>query len=150
MTRINTIDFDDLTDQHLMAEYRELPMVMGSMRRSLKSKNGIRNIPPKFTLNSGHVKFFYNKGRFLKWRYENLIEKLTERGYNLDENREVDFSVFDLYPQIDWEPTNEDMKVSAERILIRVAEKPSWYKYLSKQLCYNTYVQLLNSKYIGE
>ena len=39
MTRINVIPVEELSDQHLMAEYRELP-------RAIKSHNGIdgRNV----------------------------------------------------------------------------------------------------------
>ena len=40
MTRINIIDTTELTDQHLIAEYREIFMVAGSLRRTLVSKNG--------------------------------------------------------------------------------------------------------------
>ncbi len=64
MTRINVIDPIDLTDQHLMAEYRELPMIMGSLRRSLKSKKGLPKITPKYTLNAGHVTFSTTQANF--------------------------------------------------------------------------------------
>ena len=86
MTRINVIDPIELTDQHLMAEYRELPMVMGSLKRTLASKTGFnpKKVPPKFTLNSGHVYFFYDKGKFLERRYSALIAELVRRGYSLD------------------------------------------------------------------
>ena len=40
MTRINIIEPAELTDQHLIAEYREIFMVGGSLRRTLKSKSG--------------------------------------------------------------------------------------------------------------
>lgn len=67
MARINVVHPTVLTDQHLMAEYRELTMVMGSLKRSLNSKNGLPPIPAKYTLNAGHVAFFYNKGA---WRVD--------------------------------------------------------------------------------
>ena len=59
MTRINIIHPSELTDQHLIAEYRELFMVGSSLQRSLKSPSWNPNkIPKKFTLNKGHVTFF--------------------------------------------------------------------------------------------
>ena len=62
MTRINIIEPSELTDQHLIAEYREIFMVGSSLQRSLKSKNwNPKDIPIKFTLNTGHVKFFMIK-----------------------------------------------------------------------------------------
>ena len=39
MTRINIIEPSELTDQHLIAEYREIFMVGSVLQRSLKSKN---------------------------------------------------------------------------------------------------------------
>ena len=60
MTRINVIPVDQLTDQHLVAEYREMLMVPASLKRSLGSKNGMdtKRIPKQYTLNTGHVYFF--------------------------------------------------------------------------------------------
>ena len=41
MTRINLVPPSELTDQHLIAEYREIFMVAGSLRRTLLSKDAI-------------------------------------------------------------------------------------------------------------
>ena len=62
MTRINLVEPSELTDQHLIAEYREITMVPGSLKRTLVSKSGYqeKKVPKKFTLNGGHVYFFYN------------------------------------------------------------------------------------------
>jgi deoxyribonuclease (pyrimidine dimer) len=135
MTRINVIDPIELTDQHLMAEYRELPMVMGSLRRSLVAKNGLPKIGDKYTLNAGHVKFFYNKGKFLHRRYLMLIGELMVRGYNLDPNRKADFQVFldnNLYH--DWTPEKEAYIINKQRIDERINQKPHWYRYYGKPL----------------
>ena len=42
MTRINIINPSELTDQHLIAEYREMIMVPSSLKRTLASKVGYR------------------------------------------------------------------------------------------------------------
>ena len=53
MTRINIVEPSELTDQHLIAEYREIFMVGSSLQRSLKSKNwNPKSIPKKYTLNT--------------------------------------------------------------------------------------------------
>ena len=135
MTRINVIDVSLLTDQHLMAEYRELPMIAGSLRRSLKSKNGLPKVPPIYKLGSGHVTFFYNKGLFLYRRYNAIIEELLKRGYRLDSGREVDFDTFKdngLYG--DWIANEIDLLVNANRITQRIMEKFNFYKYFGKPL----------------
>jgi len=46
LTRINIVEPSELTDQHLVAEYREIFMVGSSLQRSLKSKSwDIKSIP---------------------------------------------------------------------------------------------------------
>ena len=47
MTRINIINVSELTDQHLIAEYREITMVPAALNRTINSRNGldINNIP---------------------------------------------------------------------------------------------------------
>lgn len=145
MTRINVVDPIKLTDQHLMAEYRELPMVMGALRRSLASKNRARfnaaqqnaYIPSRYTLNAGHVTFFYNKGAFLRKRYALLIEHLKERGFVLDPNRKADFSVFDtpgFNLNNDWTPDEAAIDVNTQRLYQRIAQKPSWYRYFGQRI----------------
>ncbi len=39
MTRINLVQPDELSNQHLVAEYREIFMVGSALQRSLKSPN---------------------------------------------------------------------------------------------------------------
>ncbi len=131
MTRINIIEPSELTDQHLIAEYREITMVPGSLKRTLVSKSGYqeKKVPKKFTLNSGHVYFFYNKGKYLDIRYEQLIKEMKRRGFNPDPNRKFPIDIFknnDLYN--DWMPTIEDQKIIRQRIKERIAAKPDWYR----------------------
>ena len=139
MTRINLIKPQWLLDQHLMAEYRELPMVMASLRRSLKSKNGLV-IPPTYRMNSGHVPFFYDKKDFLMMRWEVLIKELRRRKFLISpENRIVDFTVFDNVECVEWKPNMKDMLINLDRILLRVSEKPDFYLYKGKGMTYKTY-----------
>jgi deoxyribonuclease (pyrimidine dimer) len=148
MTRINVIDVAQLTDQHLMAEYRELPMIAGSLRRSLRSKRGIPTIPDQYVLGRNHVTFFYDKGKFLHRRYNALIDELLNRGYNLDPNREADFDTFinnKLYN--DWDISDADVSVNSSRISEKLNSKLGWYKYYSEPLANldkQTYSNLLN------
>ncbi len=131
MTRINIIDPNELTDQHLIAEYREITMVPGSLNRTLKSKIGYREskVPKRYTLNSGHVYFFYNKGKYLHKRYDELINEMKRRGFNPDSKRLFPHNIFrdnGLYK--DWMPNVEDYKVIRQRIAEKIAMKPKWYR----------------------
>ena len=55
MTRINIVPVTELMDQHLIAEYREITMVPGSLNRTLSSKKGLdyQKISDEYTLNNG-------------------------------------------------------------------------------------------------
>lgn len=148
MTRINVVDPKYLTDQHLMAEYRELPMVIGSLKRSLRSTNGLPKIGEKYSLNGGHVKFFYNKGKFLYRRYLALIDELIKRGYNLSIDRNPDWNVFtENNLNNDWIPDKHSLEVNSERIFLRIMMKPHWYKYRGESIVgHGMYNDLVNPK----
>ena len=132
MTRINLVDPSELSDQHLVAEYREIFMVGSSLQRSLKSKNWektLANIPKKYTLNKGHVTFFYNKGKYLYRRYELLIEEMKNRGMNPDSERKFKTEQWPDELFNDWEPEPDDYKVIRARIKEKIEMKPDWYRF---------------------
>lgn len=132
MTRINLVDPSELSDQHLVAEYREIFMVGSSLQRSLKSKNWektLANIPKKYTLNKGHVTFFYNKGKYLYKRYELLIEEMKNRGMNPDSERKFKTEQWPDELFNDWEPEPDDYNVIRARIKEKIEMKPDWYRF---------------------
>ena len=131
MTRINIIPVNELFDQHLIAEYREITMVPAALNRTLKSKNGLdaSKIKNRYTLNQGHVYFFYNKGRYLDQRYQDIIKEMKLRGFNPDPKRKFPKYIFianNLYK--DWIPSIEDLKIIRIRIESKLKEKPGWYR----------------------
>ena len=135
MTRINIVEPSELTDQHLIAEYREIFMIAGSLKRTLMSKTGYDKykVPKKYTLNKGHVYFFYNKGKYLNNRYQKLILELKKRGFKLSKDRLSPKEIFinnKLYN--DWEPSLDDYKIIRKRIKDKISMKPEWYR-LTKQ-----------------
>jgi len=129
LTRINIVEPSELTDQHLVAEYREIFMVGSSLQRSLKSKNwNPKDIPIKFTLNTGHVKFFYDKGKYLSNRYDMLRNEMKARGMNPDVTRVFKKEQWPTELWKDWIPTLEDYKLIRLRIEERINMKPNWYR----------------------
>jgi len=130
MTRINIVPPEELYDQHLVAEYREIFMVPGSLRRLLKSKVGFQplKIRSQYTLNKGHVYFFFDKGLYLEKRYDLIIKEMQKRGMNPDSSRLFPKDSFpeDLYK--DWEPSEEEMNIARARITLRISQKPNWYR----------------------
>ena len=130
MTRINIIPPSELTDQHLIAEYREITMVPAALKRTLNSKLGlqIKRINKKYTLNKGHVYFFYDKGKYLNNRYNSLVLEMKRRGFKVDESRVFPKYVFPKALYNDWVPTLSDQKIIRERISYKIAQKPNWYR----------------------
>lgn len=115
MTRINTIPPEQLTDQHLMAEYREMPMVNAALAR----KRGLQfqRIPSHYTLNSGHVMFHYNKGLYLFNRFHAIVRELNNRQYQIDpDSRSIDWDVFKQHPMVwnDWHPSYNDHRINVQ------------------------------------
>lgn len=110
MTRINLVPPSELADQHLFAEFREIKMVPESLARSIEAivnhamKNGhisdpstfnpvptlLKKIPAEYTLGTGHVSFFYDKGFYLQQRYAELKDELRLRGVRFNEEALLD------------------------------------------------------------
>ena len=140
MTRINLVDPSELSDQHLFAEWREIKMVPASLKRSLRTRTKyqiLKSIPKEFTLNKGHVTFFYDKMGYLSERYELLSEELRLRGYR----KELEWNTFTEYCDnipseffTSYNPTVKALDIIRLRIQERISLKPDWYKYYSKPM----------------
>lgn len=131
MTRINIIDPRLLADQHLVAEYRETPMVPAALRRTIKSARGFSRsrIPNTYTLNAGHVTFFYDKLAYLSKRYDSLIVEMKRRGMNPDPGRTLALEELPDECFNDWSPDPSEQMIVAERIGIRLMQRAGWYRY---------------------
>ena len=92
MTRINAgMPVKWLTDKHLLAEHREIKRIPNAVKN--RKVDWKKPIPEKFTLGKGHVRFFYNKLKYLKRRYEALHKECLKRGFKVK-----DYSgAFNLY-----------------------------------------------------
>jgi len=131
MTRINSdIDPRTLKRAHLIAEIREITMVPASLKRSLKTRKVydiLKEIPKEFTLNKGHVKFFYDKLGFLQKRFNRLADEMERRGYKPDRSRINYFDGFETRWYNDWSATEVDNNIVLSRINMRIAQKPHLY-----------------------
>lgn len=118
MTRINCVPVEELTDKHLVAEYRELPRIAKQAYKAYLRNPG-QDLPPTYRLGKGHVKFFYDKGAWLAQRHLNLVSEMLNRGFTVN---------YPTYPiqyhyarwRKDWTPTEEDMIVNRQRIKDRL------------------------------
>ena len=131
MTRINIIDPCELSDQHLVAEYREIFHVGSAVQRAMQSPNKeklLTDRPEEFTLGKGHTKFFYDKGKYLSNRYAELRKEMKARGMSPDKTRKFKREQWPDELYNDWTPTLEDEKIIRKRLDERIAQKPNWYR----------------------
>lgn len=123
MVRINLIDPALLADQHLVAEYDEILMLLGHVRKCAMDKN----VPTAYCLGKGHIKFFKDKLGYLKKRHERLKREMRKRGFK--PVREIDLSEFDKKLRNDWRPSRKDITIIKKRISERIRKKPGFYRY---------------------
>lgn len=117
MTRVNLVDVTTLTRQHLLAEHREIKRIPNMVK---SGKAVFKGIPEKFTLGTGHVKFFYNKLGWLYFRYDAVYKECVRREFKVTPYHQSFFDAIDFVEgkckQISWNPTEEDIRISQERI----------------------------------
>jgi len=112
VTRINVVSPADLTDEHLHAEWRELPRVFTLAAKPLDPR---RFVPPAYTLGTGHLLFFLPRLGWLGRRHADLTAELAARGYAL--------AARDPLPVTggDWTPDAAARAVNVARLCERVA-----------------------------
>jgi deoxyribonuclease (pyrimidine dimer) len=82
MTRINIVAPSELSRQHLVAEYRELPRIFNLVRKAIvRGEQPRLDEIPTYTLGRGHVRFFYPRLGFLADRQAALVAEMIHRGY---------------------------------------------------------------------
>lgn len=119
MTRINVgVDPKDLHYKHLLAEHREIVRIPNAVV-SGKAKIDFDNRPMKFTLSTGHVRFFYTRLYYLKRRYEEIYAECVERGYNVTYFGNA-WNNCPLGTYRDYVPIKDDLNIILERLKIRM------------------------------
>lgn len=116
MTRINCVPPSELTRQHLVAEYRELPRVFGLAMKAYR-RNDLGG-PPVYTLGTGHVRFFYTRLGYLARRFKALVKEMQRRGYHTS-YLEIFTTDMPICLMRSWKPTPEAMEINRARIVER-------------------------------
>lgn len=129
MTRINCVPVKELCNKHLFAEWREMPRLVGNLNMSLNRKSkpfSMDEIPPQYILGTGHVKFFYNKFKYLADRHIELTRELLLRGYDIQVMDDAYFTTVPSEFFNDWKPSDADMELNRQRIKERMPRNPKW------------------------
>lgn len=133
MTRINLVPPEELCDQHLLAEHRELTRIPNAVA---KGKYHLKGQPAEYKLGEGHVRFFFNKLAFLKKRYDALHAECKARGFNVqyiwNETLPDDPSLW-----LDYEATEDALQINRERIQERMPLKARFRCIFANSWCNN-------------
>lgn len=122
MTRINVIPVEELSDQHLIAEYHELPRVF-------KQKISVYDAPVGYCLGKGHCKWAKKHGAFLQDRYIALQREMAYRGFMVRFGS--DFTAWTNHWN-NYLPTNQDIDLNRQRIREKYEAKPNWYRWTKR------------------
>jgi len=121
MTRVNLIPPYQLADQHLLAENHEISGMLGFYRKNMnkqyKQGHHLKRVVP----------YFHDKLLYIQKRFNAVQHEMRERNFNA--NVVIDFDVYDTSLMNDWEPTEKQVQDLIERIILRLHEKPDFYRY---------------------
>ena len=120
MTRINCIPVEELTRQHLVAEYRELPRVFALAAAAFERGERPEDMPSEYTLGTGHVRFFYARLNYVARRHWELIREMRSRGYQTNYAEPPVRRLPDSWYGT-WEPDEHAMAINRARIAERLA-----------------------------
>lgn len=132
MTRINLLSASQLADQHLIAEWRELPRVFSIVKKKLDEQKPIL-VWKHYTMGTGHVRFFYDKLLFLQKRHQELVKEAVKRGFKLSKTEKISLQAFPKAYCQDFTPSQEDLAISQQRIQEKLSAKPDFYTFYGKK-----------------
>lgn len=140
MTRINvSIPVKNLTDEHLLAEHREIKRLPSMYKKKDVSKMVVIS---EFKLGTGHVLFFLDKGYYTKKRYIDIYNECLRRGFNIT-NYSCNWLVYSEEHLRDWTPQEQDKALLIERISERIDTTPKQLHYCSQKITKEQAKQLL-------
>lgn len=125
MTRINAgIPPVKLSNKHLLAEHREIKRIPNVIKSGRFHMHGQ---PAEFTLGTGHVKFFYDKQKYLFVRYKAIHKECLRRKFNVTDYSECWDGFFGEDKRLDlimfckdWTASEEDTMLIRNRINCRL------------------------------
>lgn len=138
MVRINLIHPKYLADQHLIAEYNEILMLLGHVKKHGHTKK----TPPNYLLGPGHITFFKDKIIYLKNRHNLIKKEMNLRGFVT--NKEI---LINAYPKIlhnDWKPNKKDKEIIKARLKEKISIKPKYYRYKGEKKGKSFFINLIN------
>lgn len=119
MTRINVVPVTELSDRHLVAEYRELPRLY-KLSKAWADRGANKPIPAEYTLGKGHVTFFFDKLAYIWRRHWQLCHEMNDRGFTVN-FYPPSLMIVHLSMINDYKPTRKALSINRARIAKRLA-----------------------------
>jgi deoxyribonuclease (pyrimidine dimer) len=123
MVRINLIDPKSLADQHLIAEYNEILMLLGHVDKFPVIKDQSK----EYCLGKGHITFFKDKIKYLKERHELIKKEMKRRGFK--SSKTINLNKYPKEYRKYWKPKNKDKEIIKKRLIAKINLKPGYYRY---------------------
>lgn len=117
MTRINVVHPSILTRQHLLAEWHEIGRIVTLAEKGVDPST----IPDRYTLGTGHMKFFTNKLGFITQRMAWLASEMRLRGFEPDGRKQIDAVARSILVGFGepWTPDKGDLSTNLSRLISR-------------------------------
>ncbi|CAL9967846.1 endonuclease V N-glycosylase UV repair enzyme [Vibrio phage D69] len=128
MTRVNVIPPELLSDEWLLAEYREIKRIPNNVR---SGKYRMIGIPDHYVLGIGHEKFFIDKLMFIKNRHDAIRGELSLR-FNKEYDITIDLDGIPDHLLNDWEPGIYDIQRNIRRLQERF--RPGFYHFCRRPM----------------
>lgn len=140
MVRVNLLNPRQLSDQHLIAEYNEILMLLGYVKKYPR----LIGIPRDYCLGKGHMLFFKNKLAYLKNRHEKIKQEMKKRGFVA--RKTINISELPKTLIKKWKPNEKDFKIIKDRIKFKINNKVDFYRYYGKNKSQKFFINLINKK----
>jgi deoxyribonuclease (pyrimidine dimer) len=141
MVRINIINPKFLSDQHLIAEYNEILMLLGYIRKH--PKTDYLKIPKNYQLGKGHILFFKNKLKYIEKRFNSIKKEMKKRGFS--GKIKINLNKFNKKLINNWTPRYKDINIIKERLIKKINLKPEYYRYYKKNKTKNFFIRLIKN-----
>lgn len=133
MSRINLgIEPWRLTNEHLLAEHREIKRVCDVYHKIYEAKRFVK-VPKNFCLGTGHVMYFIYKPETTFFRYRELHKECLKRNFAISDyakNWDVYDRILDIKNVV--EATPEGIKALQKRIKERLLNSTKIYWHYTK------------------
>jgi len=139
MVRVNIINPKYLTDQHLIAEYLEILMLVSAVKNH--PTTSLDKIPKNYKLGTGHILFFKNKLKYLQQRHEKIKREMLRRGFA--PKKKLSLAGIPKSLLKGWKASSKDKQIIKKRLIERINRKPQWYTYYKQHKSRDFLVNLI-------